>query len=211
MILINLINISSLYSRTINITSAQEIQKAIDKSQKGDVLLLKSGVYSVKYGLSIAYKEDLTIKGVGNVQILLDDPEDAVIEITKSSNIYVINIRASHKEPVKDPSTQDSPYVCTGHVITIEESKNVNILNCELNGCGTVGVAIYSSKKVLVNKCYIHNNSHAAIKLSNTKNINISQNRIENNKTVLNKELSNTNYSFSENTYKGNKLGNENP
>ncbi len=176
----------SLYSKDIIIKPNENIQNAVNQAASGDRIVIVNGTYIIKQALQIIKKKNISIVGRGTVRILCDSNEEAVITISKSKSILIRDIRVSHKPPLQRPK---GSYICTGSVIDLDECQDITIENCELNGCGTNGVAVYNSKDILVSGCHIHHNSNTAIKLSNVKNVTISHNIIENNASVLKKEL----------------------
>lgn len=180
-----MLNIS--YSKTITVEPLEgALQSAVDNASDGDILSLQSGEYLSKKAITISSKKNLTLMAEGDVWIICDDVNEPVIRIKESSaNITLKNIKAKHKEPLKE-------YSCHGAVVSIDSSKNIKIINCELNGCGAMGVEMYKSSSVEIDQCYVHQNSWVAFYISQSTDVKITNNKIENNKSLI--QLSRVNF-----------------
>ena len=172
------------FAKTIEIGPSDSLQEAINNAKSGDTILLKPGTYESKTAFNIEGKENLTITGdaensEGDVWIIVDDVNESVINISKKSkSIFIRDIKARHKKPLKE-------YACNGAVIRINDSTGVKIMGCELNGCGAMGVEMADAKKIFISGCYIHKNSWTAFYIYNSSNIKITYNKIENNKSFI--------------------------
>lgn len=76
-------------------------------------------------------------------------------------------------------------YECHGAVLRIKDSEYVKIINCELNGCGAIGVAGYNSKNIIVRNCFIHHNSFNAFYFQGCAKVIIQSSIIEDNANFI--------------------------
>ncbi|MDH4128282.1 MAG: right-handed parallel beta-helix repeat-containing protein [Spirochaetota bacterium] len=165
-----------VYSKTINVKPGDNIQSAVNKATSGDTIILKSGAHIIKTNLEIKSKSNLSIKGEKGAKIICDNTDSPVISIYSSKDINISNIFATHKEPEK------VQYACAGSVIEISECSGIiNITNCDLNGCGTIGVAVYSANIVNIKDCFIHNNSDSGVTGYEAKQISVENSILVNN------------------------------
>lgn len=133
--------------RVVNVSSAQELVNAIASDtkiiiQQGNYLVPAGrNEYGVPYGIKIENISNLTIQADGWVDIQLDTGMSPVFEVIDSNNISFIGLSAGHNVP---------EYGCEGdgHVIWLENSQNITIDNCDLWGCGIMGVISFSSGNV---------------------------------------------------------------
>lgn len=125
-----------------------------DKESKSDYYSWDSD-YSTPQ-LVIHDVKDLTIRGagIGKTTIAAVPRESNVIDFRGCSNITVTELTAGH--------TDGFDY-CTGGVILVENSNDVNVDKCGLYGCGTIGVKGLSCEKLNVTNCDIYECSIGAI------------------------------------------------
>ncbi|NJK27542.1 MAG: hypothetical protein HC925_01810 [Coleofasciculaceae cyanobacterium SM2_3_26] len=155
-----------------------QLQRAIDLSQDGDTIQLAEGTYHLSDALEIIGKRNLTLEGVGEVWILVENLYDDVMRIADSTRITLRNLHARHEKPSEE-------YVCEGAVVAIERSSAVWIDGCELNGSGAVGVLVRSSNDLIVTDSYIHDNTLTAFMLDGADSVAIHRNTIVNNGTTF--------------------------
>jgi parallel beta-helix repeat protein len=153
-------------------SSGSDLQKLINQAEEGAIIKLEQKVYKIDELIYIRNKKKLTIEGNG-ASLILNSLTTDVIEIRNSENIILKNFMAKHFEP-------SGPTGCTGNVISIDESKNIQIEGCELNGSGIVGIASYHSENLIFKNNHIHNNSKYPI-ISQNASVIIEGNTFENN------------------------------
>lgn len=162
------------------------IQLAVEAAEPGDVIQIKPGTYFSLQPVVIAYKDRLTILGQAGVHIMTPNIFRGsdylpVVAILHSSNIAVSSLHAMHD---RQPAWGSG---CGGPVIFAENSSNVSIEACELNGSGAIGIQAVGVTDLTVKNNYIHNNSHCALELRNCAAVSIRDNKIINNGQVMNK------------------------
>jgi len=155
-----------------------ELRTIINSAQSGDVIRFTEGVYHYKNAVTIANKENLTLEGEGEVWIIVENIKEDVIKIEDSKRVFLKNIRARHESPL-------ATFNCEGAVIKIENSSQIWITDCELNGSGAVGVQVDKGEDIIINHCYIHHNTLAAFMLEEANQIAIHDNTISENGSTL--------------------------
>jgi parallel beta-helix repeat protein len=125
---------------------------AVSEAQNGDTVVITEGIYEFEKAISIFEKQDLTVKGKGDVRLICSNMEDNVFWIINSKNITVRGVRAKHANPTEDER-------CYGNVFGIDCSDDIIIEDCEIHGCGAIGVYIYISEDITLRNNYIHDNT----------------------------------------------------
>ena len=154
------------------------IQELIDDTKNGGVVRIPRGRYILKKGLVVKGRKDLTIRCEEGAQILVDDVNEDVITLDKCSNIRIENAYLRHVEPL-------TKYACHGSVIRVWHSNNIAIINCELNGCGSIGLAASDTSELTVRNCYVHHNTFKAFGLYGCKGVRIQSCVVEDNASFL--------------------------
>ena len=111
--------------------------------------------------------DGLTIRGsgIGKTTVAAVPRYANVIKFRACKNLTVSNLTAGH---TKEPGS------CTGGVLLVEDSSNVNVDSCGLFGCGTIGVQGINSKKLNVTDCDIYECSIGAVNISHCFDVLIS-------------------------------------
>ncbi|MBI4833489.1 MAG: right-handed parallel beta-helix repeat-containing protein [Planctomycetes bacterium] len=155
------------------------IQRLIDNAKDGDVVDIPYGRYILKEGLKVKNRINLKILCQKGTQIFVDDVNEAIISIENSRDILLENAHLRHLKPLEE-------YECHGGVVVIRESSKTVISNCDLNGCGAIGVHAEGSNSVTIEHCYIHDNTFTAFYINNCDDVKIRGNIIEDNAGFLN-------------------------
>jgi parallel beta-helix repeat protein len=161
-------------------TGIPDIQTAINQAKNGDVIQITAGLYKTKDVLTIQGKTNLVIKAQGVVDIICEEYVH-VLKIINSNNITIDGLHMVH-------SRNATPDGCgpQGNVIHIEQSDRITVQNCELNGCGYIGIYGEDLATLTVKNNYIHTNTSAGIHLysyseKNPTLVTIQNNRMYNN------------------------------
>ena len=155
--------------------TSKNLQASIDILKNGDTLIVAKGEYLSEKQILIDNKNNVTLVFNQESNILCSDMFETVITIQNSSNIAIKN--GTYKHVNFDQETY-----CTGSVFYIYKSSAITLDNCDINGCGSVGVSAYASNDITLTKCKIHDNSEGAFNFtSECKNININYCNIFNN------------------------------
>ncbi|MES0491874.1 MAG: right-handed parallel beta-helix repeat-containing protein [Leptospirales bacterium] len=169
---------------SINPDQTEQINSIIKKAEAGDTIHFTAGKYITKTSISIRNKKNLKIVGEDGTEFILNDMHDVVFFIYESDNISVKNIKARHAIP-RQPGGK-----CSGGVIAVFYSHDIEIINSELNGSGTLGVDIGYSSNVRIVGSYLHHNTVAGVALRGIiDGIIIENNHIVNNPKAIDTDL----------------------
>lgn len=179
-------------AKTWTVGSTQDFAAALYDCKPGDTIRLKAGTYYSGTPYSLTGKNNITIIGIGKVQLLTPDyfagsDYSSVLEITGCENLTIRNIQGCHKRT----AAKQKMYwgnACSGPVLKLSRCSNVQILNCELNGCGAFGIEANNVNGLKVRGCHIHSNTFVALFLKNCTGLEIKANRIRNNYYICRKE-----------------------
>ena len=85
-----------------------------------------------------------------------------VLSFQYCNNIALLNFTAGHTE---------APGLCSGGVLSFQNSSSIFISSCRLYGCGTIGIEAMNSSSFLVNGCEIYDCSQGGAFFWNTDGI----------------------------------------
>lgn len=133
---------SAIGQNIVNVSNVEQLEAALASNTK---IVLAPGKYVYKSlrddgSLSMEYNilritdlENLSIEGNGKAEIVLDHGFAPVISVSNSKMIHLNGLILGHDVPF---------YGCDGegNVIDIADSSGVYINNCDLYGCGAVGI-----------------------------------------------------------------------
>lgn len=118
---------------------------------------------------------NLTVRGSGEERtdkVLSCVPRYAdVLTFENCSNIYVTHITLGH--------TQE-PSQCAGGVLHFINSQDILVEDCDLYGCGTLGVDADNSLNIQVINNLIHDCSYGGVQFSNCQNVRVDGNTFRN-------------------------------
>jgi nitrous oxidase accessory protein NosD len=166
------------FAESYEVSNAVELQRLLETAQRGDTIKLKAGNYTYVKSLQLVEKEGLTLEGIGDVWIIIEDIKDDVITIRDSKRISLKKIKARHQ-------TRLPHYDCEGAVVHIIDSQEIHLKQCELNGSGAIGVYLENSKDVIIDQCYIHHNTLTAIMLDSNESVVIHNSKLTDNGSTL--------------------------
>lgn len=155
-----------------------ELQQAIDQAGSGDTIQVTEGIYRSDAALRVEGKQDLRIEADGEVWIICTDVYQDVIAVSGCSGVELVDLHARHEEWLPD-------YQCNGAVVSVIDSSRVEIISCELNGCGAMGAYVQDSDEVTVSGCHIHKNSYTGVYLYMCGTVYITDNTITDNGTAI--------------------------
>ena len=116
------------------------------------------------YELVITDVENLSIVGGDpNAVTISTEPRYAnVLRFDNVDGLTLSNLVVGH--------TREQGY-CTGGVLYFDSSRNVEIQDCRLYGCGTLGVQLYACKDVHVDGSEIYECSYGCIEVTGSENV----------------------------------------
>lgn len=161
----------------IRVSTAEQLLNSIGDNRK---IVLTSNYYNLSTVANInnkhvekqlcwddTYLNAYTIKGVvnmtieGNAEIVVDDLSADVLSFEKCGNITLSGLTVGH-------STYYEEYACEGAVTSFYICDGVYINNCNLFGCGAIGVSASTVKNLQVNNSNIYDCTFTGMHLSNT-------------------------------------------
>ena len=131
------------------------LSTSLNALRSGASVKLKTGDYLLEETVLLNGKQDITIDGNGST-LTVNSLSDHVIHVANCTNIRLINFKATHIEP-------SGPVGCTGNVLLLENSSDILVEGCDLNGSGIVGIAAYNVDNLRVLNNHIHENSEYSI------------------------------------------------
>lgn len=131
-------------------------QQAIEAVSDGDTILIKTGTYESNESIELWGHKDIWILGDEGSRLICDSQIDNVLWIFNSDRITVSGLCATHTEPSEDES-------CTGNDFGIDCCNDITIENCEINGCGAIGVYTNLAHGILLRNNFIHDNTIWAV------------------------------------------------
>ncbi len=130
--------------------------EAVASVLDGDTIIINEGTYRFSKSIALCDLEGVVIMGKGDVYLLCDNMEDNVCWITGCRGITVRNVHAKHTDPAEDER-------CYGNVFGIDTAEDIVITDCEIHGCGAIGVYVYNSDSILLKDNHIHDNRFWAV------------------------------------------------
>ncbi|MCK4505773.1 MAG: right-handed parallel beta-helix repeat-containing protein [Candidatus Aegiribacteria sp.] len=139
-------------------------QQAIDAVSDGDTILIRAGTYEFNDSIELRGHNDIWIIGQSGYRLICDTGSrlicnsqiDNVMWISNCDRITVSGLRATHTEPAEDQR-------CYGNVFVIDGCNDITIENCEINGCGAIGVYTNLVDGIVLRNNYIHDNTICAV------------------------------------------------
>jgi parallel beta-helix repeat protein len=132
-----------------------DLQELLDGAMDGSTVTIPFGEYVLSKGLVVQGRKNLVLTSRPGTRILVTDTNADVLSILESSGIRVANLYLRHCDPLEE-------YRCHGVVIRVRDSNDTVVQNCELKGCGAVGVSGWNSKNILVRNCLVQHNTFNA-------------------------------------------------
>lgn len=147
------------------ISPGDDIQQALDTLPDGGTLTFGEGEYDTLAAIVLEGRKNLTLEGSGEVWINTKGIDHHVITLKNCESITLSNLKAQHvileqgdNDPIEDGRD--------GAVIGVIEGSRINLINCELVGCGIYGVYAHASTPLLLDRCYLHDNAKSAVLLT---------------------------------------------
>ena len=111
--------------------------------------------------LDLVNIDNLTIRGAGNSSIEVAPRYSYCLYFINCNNCRVENLTIGHTE---------FGY-CSGGVIGVKKSTGLDVLDCDLYGCGTYGFDIIGSLNLNVRNCKVHDCTYGILQLISSQNI----------------------------------------
>lgn len=161
------------FSQDIPVATPAEVEELYAAVKRTGKVEIKQRIYNIDKPLEFDNINDTKFDGNGS-SFILNNTEADVIIVVNSSRLTLKNFKAKHIEP-------DGYFGCSGNVINTYKTEYLTIKNCELNGCGMIGVHANESKWLKVLNCYIYNNSKYGILVGEESYVVIKENKFDDN------------------------------
>lgn len=129
--------------------------------------------------LNIRNISNLTIEGSseGKTEILVKPRYAQVMRFESVCNVTISNITAGHTP---------AEYICDEGVLSFQDSEDIKINNCELYGCGSIGLSLYGVQRLDMANSNINHCSLRAVQIYDSKDINLRKSKISNHEAYSN-------------------------
>ena len=154
------------------------IQALIDRAPDGAVVTIPVGEYVLPGSLLVEGRKALTLRGEPGTRVLTANVDLPVLKLAKCGKITVRGLFLRHVKPLTE-------YNCHGPVVRVDDCQTVEIVNCELNGCGAIGVSARGTKDVLVQHCHVHHNTFNAFYFDRCGEVKLAGNLVEDNANFM--------------------------
>ena len=172
-----------------------DLQAMLDEAVSGEVVHVPRGTYVLRKGLRIT-RDNTVLACEPGTRIHITNVDEDIITVHSVTNVRIENAHLSHVKPLKE-------YDCHGRVVDIRDADGVTIVNCDLNGCGAVGVCAWNSQDLRIEHCWIHANTWNALYLHGCREVLLLANLIEDNANFLQMDDS-TGFEASDNVVRNN-------
>ncbi len=111
--------------------------------------------------LDLVNIDNLTIRGAGNASIEVAPRYSYCLYFINCRNCRVENLTIGHTEYG----------FCSGGVIGVTNGENIEVLDCDLYGCGTYGFDVMGTRHLDVRKCRVHDCTYGIMQLRRSNGI----------------------------------------
>ena len=144
-------------------SNADELLTLFENVQDYQEIRLLPQTYIIHEPIILRGKNDITVICEDDTEILCTDSQQDVFRIELCDNISIENGSFGHRIP-KDES-------CSEAVFTIRGSRAISLSNCDIFGCGAIGIQAEGCKDIFLADCTIRDNSWTAYYLFTCDNI----------------------------------------
>lgn len=123
--------------------------------ESGDTIVIRKGIYRTD-SFVIREKQDIVILGE-QAELLGTEPYGTVVSLYGCRNIVLSGLHMRHELGAQWE-------ICFGGVLEIGDSQNILVIDCEMNGCGAIGLDVYSSTGIVCTNSSIHHNNRFAVR-----------------------------------------------
>jgi len=131
-------------------------QEAAEAVADGDTVLIRSGTYEYEGSIMLLGVNNVVMEGEEDTHLVCTSMFDNVMWIISCNGVTIRNLHATHSDPPEDQG-------CTGNVFGIDSSTDVTIEDCDINGCGAIGVYSFMVDNIVLRNNYIHDNTLWAV------------------------------------------------
>lgn len=135
-------------------TNTHDLGAVFENVQDYQEIRLLPQTYIIHEPIVLRDKKEVTIICEDETQILCTDSQQDVFRIELCDNITIENGSFGHRIPEEES--------CSEAVFTIRGSRGITITNCEIFGCGAIGVQAEGCTDIILMDCMIRDNSWTA-------------------------------------------------
>ncbi len=158
--------------------SKTPLQDIIDKAKDATTVKVPLGRYTSERSVVVKGRTELDIVCEPGTEILVSDVNADVLRIVDSRKITLRGAHLRHVQPRKQ-------YACHGSVLHTTDSSGIWVIDCDLNGCGAVGLYARKVDGLTVEHCAVRDNSFVAFYLDQCADVLIRRNIVVNNRSML--------------------------
>lgn len=118
--------------------------------QSNTCIVLEDGDCKWSLDFHMAGLENVTIQGSGNTRFIIDSPYDMVVMMQNCNNVTLRGLVLGH-----DPLLTEKGSCAVGVIHISNESTGILFENCDIFGCGTVGINVFPRCSVTVRNSVI--------------------------------------------------------
>lgn len=178
------------------VSTADDFVKSIGSNKK---IILNPGVYdlsnvdqSIELQAGVTWEDvtdgkELNIRNISNLiiegpsegktEILVKPRFSQIMDFENVSNVTIRNITAGHTP---------AEYMCDAGVLNFQSSKDIKIENCELYGCGSIGLSLNEVERLNMSNSNINHCSLRAVQIYDSNDINLKGSKIINHEAYSN-------------------------
>lgn len=130
--------------------------EALPEVQDGDTVLVASGVYEADVSLELWGVSNVTVIGEEGTELVCNSMLENVLWIVNCDSVTVRGLGATHTRPTEQER-------CYGNVFAIDSSDWITIEDCDISGCGAIGVYTFNCGDVILRDNFIHENTLWAV------------------------------------------------
>lgn len=130
--------------------------EAFPDVRDGDTVLVAAGVYESDVSLELFGVRNVTLEGEEGATLVCSSMLENVMWIVYCDSVTVSGFTATHTQPSKEQR-------CCGNVFALDSSDGITIRDCEISGCGAIGVYTFNCGDVLLEDNFIHGNTRWAV------------------------------------------------
>ena len=154
--------------------AGNNLQLMLDSVKSGTVLYVGANIFTSDVAYRLENKRDVIIVFDDSCKVYCSTKIENVFEIQNCNRVQIINGKFKHELPEEGE--------CSGSVFYVNKSKNISIINCNINGSGAQGVNASATTNLTIQNCYLHHNSLSAYFFgTDCKNITLSENTLNDN------------------------------
>ena len=152
---------------TMNSASAQsnadELATLFEDVRDYQEIRLLPKTYIIHEPIVLRNKKEITIICAEETEILCTDSQQDVFRIELCDDIMIENGSFGHRIP-EDES-------CSEAVFTLRGSRNISFTDCDIFGCGAIGIQAEGCRDIFLMNCTIRENTWTAFYLFTCDNI----------------------------------------